>query len=151
MRCRLRSQRSDTTAFPLESLPASSVTLGEPSAQGQIFLGDQAFLERMQALGARPRAANVPRAQRAPARPSRERILRVVGDAYDVAAEQMLQRSSGRAFRVGCICFAESATFPWQRPRSLLASLVLAYSQIQAELEATEYDQRMAAVLGTIR
>jgi len=116
---------------------------------GQIFLGDQAFLERMQVLAAQRPAANVPRAQRAPARPSRERILRAVSDAYDVPPEQVLQRSSGQVFRVAVYLLRRVGNIPLAEVAKLAGVSGSRVSQIQAELEATEHDQRMTAVLAT--
>jgi chromosomal replication initiation ATPase DnaA len=105
----------------------------------------------MQVLAAQRPAANVPRVQRAPARPSRERILRTVGDAYGVASEQVLQRSSGRAFRVAVYLLRRVGNLPLAEVARRAGVSASRVSQIQAELEATEHDQRMTAILGTLR
>lgn len=129
--------------------------IGRPSPwqnlAGQIFLGDQTFLERMQALAEQRPAANVSRAQRAPARPSRERILQAVGDVYGVAAEQVLQRSSGRAFRVAVYLLRRVGNLSLAEVARLAGVSPSRVSQIQAELETIEHDQQMTAVLATIR
>jgi len=100
-------------------------------------------------LAAQRPAANVPRAQRAPARPSRERILRAVSDAYDVPPEQVLQRSSGQVFRVAVYLLRRVGNIPLAEVAKLAGVSGSRVSQIQAELEATEHDQRMTAVLAT--
>ena len=117
---------------------------------GQIFLGNQAFLQRMQGLAAQRPAANVPRAQRAPARPSRERILRAVADAYGVAPEQVLRRSSGRVFRVAVYLLRRVGNLPLAEVAKQAGVSASRVSQIQAELEATEDEERMTAILRTV-
>jgi putative transposase len=68
--------------------------------RGQIWLGDQAFLDRMQALSARQPSENVTRAQRTPTRPSADAITAMVLSAYRIKDEKALRsRESQQAFQ----------------------------------------------------
>ena len=62
--------------------------------QGQIWLGDEAFLKRMQRLAAGKAPANVPRSQRHPARPNADAVTALVLSAYGMRDEKRL-RSRG--------------------------------------------------------
>ncbi len=62
--------------------------------QGQIWLGDEAFLKRMERLAAGKAPANVPRSQRHPARPNADAVTALVLSAYGMRDEKRL-RSRG--------------------------------------------------------
>jgi putative transposase len=114
---------------------------------GQIFLGNEAFLKRMQGMAASHSSANVPRAQRLPVRPSPDAILQTVATAHNLPKEKVLDRSSGRAFKLAIYLLRRCGNLTLGEVTTLAGVSVSRVSQIQAEIEAEETDGRPADVL----
>ena len=77
--------------------------IGHPSpwaqVRGQIFLGDEAFLERVERLVRGQHLANVPAAQTRPTRLTPKEVLARVGTVYGVAVKGVLSRSHPEAYQ----------------------------------------------------
>ena len=114
----------------------------------QLFLGNEAFLKRMQGVAASHSSANVPRAQRLPVRPSPGAILQTVATAHNLPKEKVLDRSSsGRAFKLAVYLLRRRGNLALREVAALAGVSVSRVSQIQAEIEAEETDGRPADVL----
>lgn len=83
--------------------------------QGQIWLGDEPFLKRMQRLAEGKPVANVPRAHRYPARPNVEGITAAVLSAYGIEDEKRLRsRGHQKAFHAWVYLLRRAANLPLQ-------------------------------------
>jgi hypothetical protein len=101
----------------------------------------------MQGMAASHSSANVPRAQRLPVRPSPDAILQMVATAHDLPKEKVLDRSSGRAFKLAVYLLRRRGNLALWEVATLAGVSVSRVSQIQAEIEAEETDGRPADVL----
>jgi putative transposase len=118
------------------------------AGQMHVFLGNEAFLKRMQGMAASHSSANVPRAQRLPVRPSPDAILQTVATAHNLPKEKVLDRSSsGRAFKLAVYLLRRRGNLALREVAALAGVSVSRVSQIQAEIEAEETDGRPADVL----
>lgn len=118
---------------------------------GQMFLGDDAFLERMEALASEQSAEDVPRAQRSPARPGPDDIVREVATAFGVPSTQVLDRSSGPAFKAAVYLLRRAANLGLKEVARLASVSSPRISQIQTEVESAPYDERLTLVMETIK
>lgn len=113
---------------------------------GQIFLGDDAFLERMQELAAQRPADDVPERQRRPARPGQERIVREVAKIYGIVPTKVLERASGPAFKAAVYLLRRAANLSLKEVAKLAGVSCPRVSQIQGELESGPSDERLKRV-----
>ena len=103
--------------------------------RGQIFLGGQEFLERIERLLRGKSVANVPVAHTQPTRLSSEHVLQCVADVYRLPVERVVDRSHRAAY--------ETAVYLLRRAANELLRAVAArfrispsrVSQIQKEME----------------
>lgn len=115
--------------------------------RGQIYLGNEAFLERMQNLVDRKVVRGIAKAQTKPLRPSVEEIVVTVGRAYGIAAPRVLDRREVEAYglavflmrRAGNLSLREVAEYARVSPARI--------SQIQAKIERGRTSAKMAEVL----
>lgn len=128
---------------------------GQPSPwqdlAGQIFLGGEEFRKRTQSLAAGRPMANVPLAQRAPARPSPQAIVQAVADTYGVSAGRVLDRSGGQAYKAAIYLLRRAANKPLREVAQLAGVSAGRVSQIQAEVEAAGQDEKIAAILNAVK
>ena len=83
--------------------------------KGQIWLGDEAFLKRMEGLAQGKPLANVPRAQRRPARPTPAALTTAVLSAYRIKDEKTLcSRQHQEAFQGWIYLLRRAANLPLQ-------------------------------------
>lgn len=124
--------------------------IGKPSPwtarTGQIFLGDEAFLRRMEKRAAEQPADDVPEGQRHPVRPDRVLILGEVAKAYDVPLADVLDRSSGPAFKAAVYLLRREANLSLKEVAKLAGVSCPRVSQIQRELESVPDDERLERV-----
>ncbi len=114
---------------------------------GQIFLGSEDFLKRMQEKASAQPAANVTAVQRLPARPSVGDILEAVRKAHRLSKEQVLDRSSGLPFREAVYLLRRRGNLPLREVAALAGVSAPRVSQIQAEMETAAADGRLAGLL----
>ena len=90
--------------------------MGQPSpwaqVRGQIFLGDEAFLERMERLVRGQRLANVPVVQTQPTRLTPQEVLARVGNVYGVTVLSLLSRSHQEAYQCAVWLLRRAANEP---------------------------------------
>ena len=103
---------------------------------GQIFLGNRAFLERMQQMAQGKSENNVPRTQRQPLRPSPEEVLKSVARAYSLPVKKVLDRSHSEVFKVAVYLLRRRANLTLKEVARFTGVSTPRISQIQTELEA---------------
>lgn len=115
--------------------------------KGQIYLGRDSFLDEMQRLAASQAEAEIPLAQRAPARPDREEILRAVARAYGIPPGSVLDRANGPAFKAAVYLLRRMGNLPLRAVAGLSGVSPARISQIQAEIERGPGDERVAGLM----
>ena len=128
---------------------AEGISLSGPweHLAGQIFLGSEDFLKRMQEKASAQPAANVSAVQRLPARPSVVVILKAVGKVHGLSKDQVLDRSSGLPFREAVYLLRRRGNLPLREVAALAGVSAPRISQIQAEMETAAADGRLAGLL----
>ena len=117
---------------------------------GQMFLGEDTFLEQMQNLAAAQPGEDVPERQRRLVRPDQETILREVALVYCLSPEKVLDRASGPAFKAAVYLLRRTANLSLKEVAQLAGVSCPRISQIQTELESVNRDERLGAVLQAI-
>lgn len=110
--------------------------------RGQIWLGNEVFLKRMEKL-ATGAAKEVPRAQHRPARPTTEAILSAVATAYGVSRGRLLDRSHQHAFRAAVYLLRRATNLKLGDVATLAKISVPRVSQIQSEIERQQADSTL--------
>jgi REP element-mobilizing transposase RayT len=104
--------------------------------RGQIWLGGSAFLQRMARLAHGKAAANVPRRQRQPARPTAATVTAQVLSVYRIKDEQALcRREQQEAFQVWVYLLRRAANLPLQEVASRSKVSLSRISKIQRAIE----------------
>ena len=113
--------------------------IGQPSpwsqVRGQIFLGDEEFLERVERLLRGQRLANVPKAQAQPTRPTPTEVLARVAGVYRVRQRDLLSRSHAEAYRCAAWLLRRAANEPLRRVAQRFGVSASRISHIQRALE----------------
>ena len=90
--------------------------IGQPSPwaklRGQIFLGSEAFLARMERLVRGQHVANVPVAQTQPGRLNPEEVLSRVGAVYGVGMKELAARTHAEAYQCAAWLLRRAANEP---------------------------------------
>ncbi len=90
--------------------------IGQPSpwsqVRGQVFLGDEEFLEQVERLVRRQHLANVPAAQTRPTRLTPKEVLTRVRKAYGVALKEVISRSHPEAYQCAVWLLRRAANEP---------------------------------------
>ncbi len=106
-----------------------------PNLRGQIFLGTDEFLTRLQTRVASQSTANVPRAQRQFLRPSADQILEAIGKDYGLSKSQVLDRLNGSTFKQAVHLLRRRCNLPLREVAAMAGVSVSRVSQIQREIE----------------
>ncbi len=116
--------------------------LGAPSPwenlSGQIYLGGEVFLERMQRLAATQPPDNIPLGQRVPVRPDPQMIIQTVAHAYAIGVECLLDRSNPDPFRLLVYLLRRAANLSLKEVASMANVSSSRISQIQAQIEDSD-------------
>lgn len=115
--------------------------------RGQIWLGSEPFLATMASMIPQQALHNVPSGQTAPMRPQRESILAVVGAAYNIPPDTVLDRSHQPAFRAGVYLLRRVANLPLKEVASLAGISSPRVSQIQRQVTHGELDAPLQSLL----
>lgn len=103
--------------------------------RGQIYLGSEDFLKRLQRrLPARP-VKGIARAQIRLVRPGTEDIRTAVAKAYRISPDQVLDRASGQAYKAAVYLLRRAANLPLAEVANRAGVSPGRISQIQAEIE----------------
>ena len=103
--------------------------------RGQIWLGDEAFRQRMQRRVAGKREAAIPRGQLLPARPDAEEVLMDVAKAFKLTRSEVFERGNAQAYRCAVYLLRRAANVPIARVAQMARISAPRVSQIQAEIE----------------
>lgn len=103
----------------------------------------------MQTRVASHSTANVSRSQRQLLRPSADQILEAIGKEYGLLKTQVLDRSSGIAFRQAVHLLRRRCNLPLREVAAMAGVSASRVSQIQREMEAGNRDEsRLEASVG---
>lgn len=105
------------------------------SLRAQIWLGDEAFLKRMQKLAAGAPRGGIPRAQARAARPSPEAVIAAVSRSYRVSRRLVLDRSHPEALRAAAYLLRRAANLPLNEVAGRVGVSAARISQIQSAIE----------------
>jgi hypothetical protein len=105
--------------------------------RGQIYLGEETFLARVEKLAAEQNKEGVPASHRRPARPEAEAVLLAVAKAFGVTAEAVRNRSRQPAFRAWVYLLRRAANLSLREAAQCAGVSPVRISQIQraAEIE----------------
>jgi putative transposase len=117
---------------------------------GQIFLGGEAFLKKMQKLASGKPASNVPRSQRSPLRPRADEVLKAIARAYGLPTKKLLDRSHPEAFKAAVYLLRRQANLTLGQVAKMAAISAPRVSQIQTEIETEGADKVLTILPATI-
>ncbi len=122
---------------------------GSPWEQlrGQIFLGDDAFLDRMDRLLQGRPLDNVPRCQSHPARLDKETILEGVGRVYELSVGDILARQHPEAYQIAAWLLRRKANLPLGEVAALFDVSASRISHIQRLIEGRQASARELDVI----
>lgn len=122
---------------------------GSPWEQlrGQIFLGDDAFLDRMDRLLQGRPLDNVPRCQSHPARLDKETILEGVGRVYELTVGDILARQHPEAYQIAAWLLRRKANLPLGEVAELFGVSASRISHIQRLIEGRQASARELDVI----
>jgi putative transposase len=115
--------------------------------KGQIFLGTQAFIGRMEKLLAGNASRGIARRQLAPGRPTAREVLKAVAEVHQISQRSVLDRGSGEAFKHAVYLLRRRANLPLQEVAEMAEVSIGRVSQIQSETEASEPDEQLRRCL----
>jgi REP element-mobilizing transposase RayT len=108
------------------------------AVKGQIFLGDEAFLEEMQRRLRGQTIANVPKQQTQPTRLGQAEVLRRVSEAYQTEQQAILTRSHPDAYQCAAWLLRRAANLPLRQVAELFGVSSSRISHIQRQHETAE-------------
>lgn len=115
---------------------------------GQIYLGGEAFLERMQRLADTQPPDNIPLGQRTPARIEPQMLIHAVAQTYGISAERVLHRTNASPFKLVVYLLRRAANLSLKEVAGMASISPSRISQIQAEVEVCgELGEQGRAVL----
>ncbi len=137
-------RRSSYRKFVAEGMTQPSIW---EHLNGQIYLGEEEFLGRMQKLVDRRPARGITKAQRKPSTPSVDEIVNRVGSAYGISASQVLDRNHGEAYRLAAYLMRRVGNLPLGDVARRMGVSPARISQIQTKIENGKASTKMDAVL----
>jgi len=130
--------------FVLEGIGKESVW---QDLKGQIYLGDESFLKRMQDQIEGKAFRGIAKVQIRPVRPGAEEIKRVVANKYGIKAGEVLDRRQGEAYRVAVYLMRRAGNLPLREVAERAGVSSGRISQIQTQIEAGRVSARVSALL----
>lgn len=118
---------------------------------GQIYLGGEDFLKRLQRRLPVRRVKGIARAQLHPLRPGVEDVTMAVGKAYRMPPDQVLNRASAPAYKAAVYLLRRAANLPLAEVASRAGVSPGRVSQIQAEIEGSRIDAVLQALIATYK
>jgi len=115
--------------------------------KGQIYLGGEDFLRRMQDLVEGKAAYGIARAQTKPLCPTVDQIVATVGQAYGVPASQVLDRSHVESYWLAVYLMRRAGNLSLQEVAERFGVSAARISQIQTKIERGQASAKMALVL----
>ena len=114
---------------------------------GQIYLGEEGFLGRMQNIVDRRAARGIAKAQRKPLTPSVEEIVNKVGSAYGISASEVLDRNHVEAYWLAAYLMRRVGNLPLGDVARRMGVSPARVSQIQTKIEHGKTSPKTDAVL----
>jgi len=114
---------------------------------GQIYLGKEEFLERMQKIVERRATQGIVRAQRKPSTPSVDEIVNTVGLAYGISASEVLDRNNVEAYWLAAYLMRRIGNLSLGDVARRVGVSAARISQIQTKIENEKTSSKMDAVL----
>jgi hypothetical protein len=137
-------KRSSYRRFVSEGITQESIW---EHLNGQIYLGKEEFLRRMQNIVDRRAARGIAKAQRKPLTPSVDEIVNMVGSAYGISASEVLDRDNVEAYWLAVYLMRRVGNLPlWDVSRRVGVSPAR-ISQIQTRIEHGKTSTKMDPVL----
>jgi len=124
--------RTDYRRFVAEGMDAASPW---EALRGQIWLGGEAFRQRMSGLVAQQNLDAVPKMQTHPERPLAEDVVGTVARAFEIPPEVVLDRSHQAAFKTAVYLLRRVCNLPLTDVARLGGVSASRISRIQAEME----------------
>jgi len=115
--------------------------------KGQIYLGGETFLMRMQNLVEGKAVRGIARAQTKPSRPEPEDILATVGRAFRLPVSALLDRSHPAAYEAAVYLLRRVANLSLSEVANRAGVSLGRISQIQAKIERQQAQGALAALL----
>jgi putative transposase len=115
--------------------------------RGQIWLGDEKFRDKMQHRLGGKRSADVPRAQREPARPNPDELLTEVARAFGLPRNAVLDRRHAQSYRCAVYLLRRVVNEPIAKVARRARISPPRVSQIQAEVENAKPQEPMQKLL----
>lgn len=106
--------------------------------RGQVYLGEEKFLARMEKLAVEQDKQGIPARHRQPARPDAEAVLTAVAKAFGVTPEQVQNRSHKRAFQAWVYLLRRAVNLNLREVADKAGVSPGRISQIQRTIEAGE-------------
>ena len=103
--------------------------------RGQIYLGGEDFLKRMERRLPGRRVRGIARAHLEPLRPDAVAIEMGVAKAYRISVDRVLDRASGEAYKATVYLLRRAANLPLAEVAKRAGISLPRVSQIQAEIE----------------
>ena len=137
-------QRANYRKFVAEGLGETSVW---EDLKGQIYLGNDAFLERMQNLVDRKAVHGIANAQTKPLRPGVDEIVATVGRAYGIPSAQVLDKSHTEAYGLAVFLLRRAGNLSLQQVAEHARVSPARISQIQTKIERGRVSPKVGQVL----
>jgi REP element-mobilizing transposase RayT len=118
--------------------------------KGQIYLGPDAFIERMEKLAGGATVRGVARRQLSPARPTAREVVKAVAQVHQIPVRSVLERESGEAFKHAVYLLRRRANLSLREVAALAGVSIGRVSQIQSRIEAQAPDERLQQCLGQV-
>jgi putative transposase len=141
----LFGSRKSTAIKAYERFVAEGLSAPSPwtALKGQMYLGKQPFLKRMQKLVSNQPQANLTRVQRQPMRRSASAVLDDVAQRHGLTRAQVLERSHPQAFKSAVYRLRREANLPLREVASMAGVSPARVSQIQAQMERASADYKV--------
>jgi hypothetical protein len=137
-------RRSSYRRFVAEGITEGSIW---EHLNGQIYLGEEEFLGRMQHIVDRRGVRGIAKAQRKPLTPSVEEIVNRVGSAYGISVSQVLDRGHGEAYGLAAYLMRRVGNLPLAEVARRIGVSPARISQIQTKIEHGKTSTKMDSVL----
>jgi REP element-mobilizing transposase RayT len=131
-------------SFVMEGIGKGSVW---EDLRGQIYLGDESFLERMQDRVEDKSVRGIAKVQMRPMRPGVEEIKRAVADQYDMKPGEVFDRRQGEAYRAAVYLMRRAGNLPLWEVAERAGISAGRVSQIQTQIEADKVSAQISALL----
>lgn len=114
--------------------------------RGQVYLGEDKFLARMERLAVKQDKQGIPASHRQPTRPDAEAVLTAVAKAFGVTPEQAQNRSHQPAFQAWVYFLRRAANLSLREAADKAGISPGRISQIQRTIEAAEPEPVLAGL-----